>query len=67
MVNTYGEEVEKSIREDNTTQKLYDYDLIMQCVDRHAFIKEKKQQIIDNQNIADSWRNPLNTNSEILI
>ena len=67
MVNTYGEEVERSIREDNTTQKLYEYDLIMQCVDRHAFIKEKKQQIIDNQNIADSWRNPLNTNSQILI
>ena len=53
MVDKYGEEKERSIREDNTTKKLLDYDLIEDCVNRHGFIKEKKQRLIDNQSIAE--------------
>lgn len=53
MVDKYGEEKERSIREDNSTKKLLDYDLIEDCVNRHGFIKEKKQRLIDNQSIAE--------------
>ena len=35
MVNTYGEELERSIREDNATKKLYDYDLIIDTQKRY--------------------------------
>lgn len=48
MVNTYGEEIERKLREDNSITKLYDYDLIMQCVDRHHTITEKKAIIQEN-------------------
>jgi len=35
MVNTYGEELERKIREDNETKKLYDYDLIVDVQKRY--------------------------------
>lgn len=67
MVDKYGEEKERSIREDNSTKKLLDYDLIEDCVNRHGFIKEKKQRLIDNQSIAEYWINPLQMDQQILI
>jgi hypothetical protein len=49
MVNTYGEEIEKSIREDNTTTKILDYDLI---VDVQKWYDESQVRMgILNQNI----------------
>lgn len=48
MVNTYGEEEEKRIREDESTVKLYDYDLIMQCVNRYQENQKKKALITDS-------------------
>ncbi len=48
MVNTYGEEKEREIREDESTVKLYDYDLIMQCVNRYQESKKKKALITDS-------------------
>lgn len=35
MVNTYGEEIERSIREDNATKNLLDYDLIVDTQKRY--------------------------------
>ena len=49
MVNTYGEEIEKSIREDNTTKKLLDYDLIVD-VQKWYDESQVRMKIID-QNI----------------
>lgn len=48
MVDNYGEDVERQLREDNSITKLYDYDLIMQCVNRHHTITEKKLIIQEN-------------------
>jgi hypothetical protein len=36
-------------------------------VNRHGFIKEKKQRLIDNQSIAEYWINPLQMDQQILI
>lgn len=48
MVNTYGEEEEKRIREDESTVKLYDYDLIMQCVNRYQENLKRKAAITNS-------------------
>lgn len=45
MRDTYGPEVEDRLRNDNETVKLYDFDLIMQCVDRYHFIEKKEKEI----------------------
>ena len=45
MVNTYGEELERKIREDNTTKKLYEYDLIVDMQKRYDEIQLKKKII----------------------
>jgi hypothetical protein len=50
MVCSYGPEIEEQLRNDNEVVKLYDYDLIMQCVDRYHFIEKKQKQIEERQN-----------------
>jgi len=67
MVQTYGEEKERSIREDNSTKKLLDYDLIQDCVNRHGFIQEKKKIIAANQSIADYRTTPIDSYQQIII
>ena len=48
MVNTYGEETERKLRTDKDTTKLYDYDLIENCVERYKTVKEKINIISKN-------------------
>jgi hypothetical protein len=48
MVNTYGEEEEKRIREDESTVKLYDYDLIMKCINRYQENLKRKAAITNS-------------------
>lgn len=50
MVCSYGPEIEEQLRNDNEVVKLYDYDLIMQCVDRYHFIEKKQKEIEERQN-----------------
>lgn len=48
MVDTYGADTEDRIWNDQETVKLYDYDLIMQCVNRHQEIVKIREKLPDN-------------------
>lgn len=53
MRDTYGPEVEDRLRNDNETVKLYDFDLIMQCVDRYHYIEKREKEI--EEKIKSEW------------
>ena len=54
MVDTYGEEIERKIREDTATKKLYDYDLIIDTIHRYDECQVKKQIITANQRLSEN-------------